>query len=418
MIGIGLVRTIAPLLGGLMILGICRPAWGAEDFPRWLDQLRREAATIGVGAATIEAALKDVRPIPRVLALDRRQPEFTQSFWTYMDGRVSSERIARGRVLLKQHRGLLQKIRREYGVQPRFLVAFWGLESNFGDYTGGFPVISALATLAFDERRAAFFRTELLTALKILDQGHVSPQRMKGSWAGAMGQPQFLPSTFARFARDGDGDGKRDIWNSLPDVFASAANFLSRSGWKGDQMWGREVRLPQEFDYDLAGMETTKPLSEWRKGGIRRADGGTLPVVSMSGSVIVPAGHKGPAFLVYRNFRTTLVWNRSILYAVSVGHLADRLAGLPRLLAPRPAKVTPISRVEVTEMQRLLVLLGFDAGNADGIPGSRTRLAIRAFQRRAELPADGYPSQVLLQALRRAAVTTSGEAVVDSRKGG
>jgi membrane-bound lytic murein transglycosylase B len=377
----------------------------AQDaaFDIWLDGVRRDAVAAGVSQATIEAALSGLTPIERVLELDRRQPEFTQTFWSYLDRAVTPGRVERGRALMAEHADLLRRIRRRYNVQPDYLVAFWGLESNFGKYTGGFSVIAALATLAYDARRGAFFRAQLLDALRIIDQGHISASKMEGSWAGAMGQLQFIPSTFVNYAVDFDGDGRRNIWTDLPDVFASAANYLSSIGWRGDERWGREVRLPANFDWKLAGLKLRKPLEEWRRLGIRRADGGALPVADISGAIVAPGGHKGPAFLVYGNFDKILNWNRSLLYAIAVGHLADRIAGHGTLLATRPAKEEPLSRAQVEEMQGLLAELGFDAGEPDGVVGSQTRAALRAFQHQAEVPPDGYPTPELLASIRRSA---------------
>ena len=377
------------------------PAGSRADFATWLADLRIEAQDRGISEATLEAAFAGLEPIARVIELDRRQPEFTRTFWSYLERRVTPQRIERGAELLARHGALLARVQARYGVPPRFLVAFWALESNFGDHTGNYPVIGSLATLAYDERRAAFFRAELLNALAILDTGHTTAQAMQGSWAGAMGQPQFMPSTFARFAVDFDGDGRRDIWQSLPDVFASSANFLKNIGWDGERTWGREVRLPAGFDWDLAGLDRPKPLSVWQGLGVRRADGRNLPGVDISGSIILPAGHKGPAFLVYRNFHAILGWNRSLLYAISVGHLADRIAGMGPLRAARPAEERALSRDEVEEMQARLLALGFDPGTPDGVVGTRTRAALRAFQHAAELPADGYPDIELLETLRR-----------------
>ncbi|MFQ6017058.1 MAG: lytic murein transglycosylase [Kiloniellaceae bacterium] len=373
------------------------------DFAAWLEEVKREAGAAGISRDAIEAAFAGIAPIARVLELDRRQPEFTRPFWAYLDRSVSPARIERGRKLLARHGALLREIRRRYNVQPRFLVAFWGLESNFGDDIGGFPVIGALATLAYDKRRSAFFRAQLFDALKILDQGHITPAGMRGSWAGAMGQLQFIPSTFIRYAVDHDGDRRRDIWHSLPDVFASAANYLSSIGWRGDETWGREVRLPPDFDWDLAGLKIRKPIAEWQRLGVRRADGRDLPKADISGAIVLPAGHKGPAFLVYRNFHAILTWNRSILYALAIGHLADRIAGKGRLIAPRPAREHAMSRAQIEEMQGLLVALGFDPGTPDGVVGSKTRATLKAYQRQVRLAADGHPTPELLAELRQAA---------------
>jgi membrane-bound lytic murein transglycosylase B len=238
-----------------------------------------------------------------------------------------ASRIERGRELLAQHRPLLEEIGAAYGVQPRFIVALWGIETNFGTYTGGFPVIQALATLAHDGRRSSYFREELLNALQILDDGHIDVARMQGSWAGAMGQSQFMPSSFLRFAQDYDGDGRRDIWTTEADVFASAASYLAGFGWDADQTWGRQVRLPAGFDAGLADLEIRKPLSEWQRLGVRRADGQNLPAGDLTASLVLPDGPGGPAFLVYDNYRTIMRWNRSTYFATTVGILADRIGG-------------------------------------------------------------------------------------------
>lgn len=371
-----------------------------SPFATWLDALRSEALSLGISEPTLDSALDGVTPIERVVELDRRQPEFTQTFWRYLDARVNERRITRGAELLVKHRKLLDGIRRRYQVQPRFLVAFWGLESNFGDHFGGFPVVQSLVTLAYDPRRSRFFRAQLLDALRIIDRGDISADRMLGSWAGAMGHLQFIPTTFTRYAVDGDGDGRRDIWNSLPDVFASAANYLSKIGWQGNRTWGREVKIPDGFRYEFASLKTRKRLSEWRRLGVRRANGKALPTVDMIAALVLPSGHKGPAFLVYDNFNRILQWNRSVLYAISVGHLADRYAGKGPLAGPRPANEVPLSRGMIKEMQELLLARGYDIGEADGVIGPLTRAAIRSFQQSKQAPPDGFPSVDLLTQLR------------------
>lgn len=371
-------------------------------FELWLAGLRREALGKGISAATFDTAMAGVRPLPKVLERDRHQPEFRLTFATYLSRSITDARIAKAQALLAKHHDLLTKVEKRYGVQPRFLVAFWALESNFGEHTGGFSVIEALTTLAYDTRRSDFFRTQLLHALQIIDEGHIAAAAMTGSWAGAMGQLQFIPSTFTGYAVDFDNDNRRDIWNSLPDIFASAANFLKSEGWQGDRTWGREVRLPDGFDWDLAGLQTKKPLAEWQALGVRKADGGELPRVAIDASLILPAGYRGPAFLVYQNFRTIMNWNRSILYAIAVGHLADRIAGQGPLVTKSDYSETALSRDDVEEMQARLTGLGFAAGKPDGIVGSQTREAIKRFQRQQGTPADGYPTKEILEALRQA----------------
>ena len=257
----------------------------AAAFEAWLEDFKAEARGKGISDGTLAKAFEGVTPLARVLELDQRQPEFTLTLGRYLKNAVTEQRVNQGRELLARHGGLLQKVSREYGVQPRFLVAFWGLESNFGEFTGGFSVIAALATLAHDTRRSEFFRRELMHALKIIEQGHIGAETMSGSWAGAMGQLQFMPSTFTGYAIDGNADGKNDIWHSLPDIFASAANYLSAVGWRGDETWGREVMLPAGFDWELAGLGTKKTLGDWQALGVRRARGGDLPIADHRGSI-------------------------------------------------------------------------------------------------------------------------------------
>ena len=297
-----------------------------QDFAAWLGGLRKDALSQGIRAATLDRALSGLTPIPRVIELDRRQPEFTLTFDQYLARVVPPARVDLGRAKLKENRELLSEVSRKYGVQPRFIVAFWGIESDFGRLDGGFSVIQSLATLAHDGRRANFFRGELIRALRIVDQGHIAPDAMRGSWAGAMGHFQFMPSTFESFAVDHDGDGRRDIWKNKKDAFASAANYLSKSGWKDDQTWGRPVKVPDGFDRSHAGLTIKKGLDEWTKLGVKRGDGGVLPQRDIAASLIFADGDKGgPAFLIYDNYRVTLKWNRSTFFAVAVGTLAERI---------------------------------------------------------------------------------------------
>ena len=267
------------IAASLLLLALLSfPAFAQEQyFEDWVAELRAEAAALGISESTL-AALDDLEaPLPRVLELDSSQPEFVQTFTRYLGLRVTPRQVERGQQLLQQHAVLLEEVRQRYGVQPQYLAAFWAIESNFGSNTGGFSVLQALATLAYDPRRADFFRTQMLTALQIIDEGHISAAEMSGSWAGAMGQLQFMPSVFNLHGVDGDGDGRIDIWNSLADIFHSAANFLSKSGWKGDERWGREVLLPEDFDFSLAGTGTRKPLQEWRDIGLRQTSGAPIP---------------------------------------------------------------------------------------------------------------------------------------------
>ena len=316
---------------GAVLIAFClavAPAAGEEmAFADWLVDLRREAAEKGVGRATLDRALRGLSPIKRVIELDRRQPEFTLTFRQYLTRVVPPARVAKGKRKLNENRALLESVAAKYRVQARFLVAFWGIETDFGRLTGGFPVVRALATLAHDGRRSTYFRRELIDALKILDRGHIDFAKMTGSWAGAMGQPQFMPSSFLAFAVDGDGDGRKDIWTTKADVFASAANYLARSGWRGGQTWGRQVRLPDGFDPALADLKVRKGLRAWQALGVRRIDGRDLPTRDLESSIVFPGKPGGDAYVVYNNFRTILKWNRSTYFAVAVGSLADRIGG-------------------------------------------------------------------------------------------
>lgn len=311
------------------------PAIPAEPFPEWLEQVRLDALAKGISRTTVDEALADVEPIPRVIELDRRQPEFSLTFREYLDQVGSDDRIARGKQRLAQHRALLDTVSAKYGVPPQVIVALWGIETDFGRLTGGFQVIPALATLAHDGRRSAYFRTELFNALTIIDQGHIRAADMMGSWAGAMGQCQFMPSSFLRAAVDNDGDGRKDIWKTQADIFASAANLLRGNGWAKGRIWGRPVELPASFDFGLVGHETRKSLADWQRLGVRRSDGRNLPAVDIAGSIIMPSGPDGPAFVVYENFLAILKWNRSDFFALTVGYLSDRIGGKNTMMFPR-----------------------------------------------------------------------------------
>lgn len=397
-----IIRSMKLLPVGIFLLCLLPSGLSAQglSFAEWLTGLREEARALGISEATLDQALNNLQPLERVLELDRSQPEFVQTFTRYTSLRINDTQISRGQELLRQHGPLLLEVQRRYGVQPQYLVSFWALESNYGRATGGFSVIEALATLAYDPRRADFFRQELLTALRIIDAGHIAADRMSGSWAGAMGQLQFMPSTFASYAVDGDGDGRVDIWNSLPDIFHSAANFLASSGWRGDERWGREVRLPADFDFSISGTETRKTVDEWRSLGVTQVNGDPLPRATLQGSIVIPAGAEGPAFLVYNNFRTTMVWNRSIFYALAVGHLADRLSGFGPI-QNMPENEQALSRNDVLELQQRLRDAGYYQGAVDGILGSQTRSAIRDYQQGIGKPMDGYASFALLETLRQ-----------------
>ncbi|RZU98585.1 lytic murein transglycosylase [Spiribacter vilamensis] len=379
-----------------LIAGIPATANAETDFGSCLDNLRDTALERDISAQTVDRLLSDITPSERVIELDRRQPEFTTTLHDYLAARVNRGRIKRGRELLREHADLLGRIEREYGVPARYLVAFWGLESNYGRTTGNMSTVRSLATLACDRRRGDFFRAELIDALHLVDDESLSAEQLRGSWAGALGNFQFLPSVYRRHTVDADGDGRTDLWESLPDAAESAANFLRARGWQPEERWGREVRLPEGFDYDLA--ETERSVTDWRRAGLRQANGDALPAADLTARLIIPAGAAGPAFLVYPNFDVIMRWNPSRFYALSVGRLADRLVGAPPLYNPPPDH--PALHVDTIEaLQTALNERGFDAGTADGRLGPQTRAAIRGFQTQQGMTRDGYPDPAVLNEL-------------------
>jgi membrane-bound lytic murein transglycosylase B len=371
----------------------------ATAFHACLATLKTQAEKQGFSSANIDRAFASIHQLPRVLALDAHQPEFTQTFWQYLNARVTPSRIERGQTFLNAKQALLKRIFHRYGVQPAYLLALWGLESNFGANIGSVPALDSLATLACSPRRSHFFATELFAALKILKAGDISLASMQGSWAGAIGQTQFLPSVFNRYAVDFDNDGRRDLWNSPADALASAANYLRALGWKRGARWGNEVVVPPHFPWQLAGLDKTKAISAWRKLGLRPAHATPLPSASTKAALLLPAGRHGPAFLVYHNFHVIMKWNASTSYALAVGYLADRIAGGGKLKANPPDTKQSLKRSQLKALQSKLNTLGFNAGSVDGMLGRQTRAAIRAYQLHAGLPADGYPNPKLLQVL-------------------
>ncbi|MBU8538251.1 lytic murein transglycosylase [Falsiroseomonas tokyonensis] len=320
-----MVPTRRILLSLPALLVGARAQAASESFAAFLNGVRAEARRAGVSANTVSRALDGLQPNDRVLELDRRQPEFTQTWEQYRDARLSQQRIDAGRRAFADNRATLETVQDRFRVSPRIVTAIWGLETNYGGFTGNMNVIQSLATLAWDGRRSSYFRNELMAALKILDAGHVTPDRMRGSWAGAMGHPQFMPSNFDRLAVDLDGDGRRDIWDNRADALGSIGNYLSRSGWRDDELWGREVVLPAGFDTEQARRENMRPLRDWVRMGVRRPDGVELPPLEMQAAVLIP-GPSGQAFLVYHNFNVIRRYNPSNFYALAVGMLSDRVA--------------------------------------------------------------------------------------------
>ncbi len=369
-----------------------------QKFARWVADFRASARAAGIDEATLQSAFDGVRFVPRAVAADRAQPEFTRTVWAYLDSAVSAQRVARGQDKLQQLRAQVDAITARYGVPTEVIFAIWGMESNFGSNVGDIPTIDALATLGFEGRREQWARGQLLAALKILQNRDIDRAQMIGSWAGAMGQTQFLPSNFLAYAVDADGDGRRDIWGSVPDVVASTANFLARSGWQAGQPWGLEVRLPAGFDYARAD-DVRQPASQWAGEGVQSLDGAPLPALD-GASILLPAGARGPAFLVGNNFRTILRYNNSTSYALAVGLLAQKLAGGPGVQTPWPRDLQALSSSQVRALQTALNARGFGTGTPDGTMGPATRRGIRQYQLSQGLPADGYPTLELLQRLQ------------------
>ncbi|GCL63021.1 lytic murein transglycosylase [Pseudaquabacterium pictum] len=370
-------------------------------FSAWVRDFAATARAAGIADDTLRSALADVRHIPRVVALDRAQPEFNRTVWDYLDRSVSARRVAGGQARLAQLRPEADAAAARYGVPAEVLVAIWGMESDYGANTGDLPTIDALATLGFDGRRADWARSQLIAALRILQQGDIPRARMVGSWAGAMGQTQFLPTSFLAHAVDADGDGRRDIWGSLPDVLASTANFLAHAGWQAGEPWGAEVRLPPGFDAGRADASVRQPASQWAAEGLQAVDGQPLPVLA-DAMVLLPAGVRGPAFLVGANFRALLRYNNATSYALAVGLLSQALAGGPGVQAAWPREQPALSRAQVLALQTALNARGFDSGTPDGLLGPATRAALRGLQRSIGMPADGHPTLDLLQRLTAA----------------
>lgn len=394
----GSLLCLSFLLFALPVLAV----EGAE-FDSCIAGLGDRAQRAGVDAALVDQVLPTLAPVERVIELDRKQPEFVQSFGKYLGARVTESRVNRGRELLVRHEDFLANVLQRYGVPPRYLVAFWGLETNYGSYLGNISTLDALATLACDPRRGDFFAGEFVDALRLVEREALPLERLRGSWAGAVGHTQFMPSSYLRYAVDGDNDGQMDLWGSERDALASGANFLRSLGWTPGLRWGRRVTLPAGFPYQLADLGEKRSLRFWASLGVTRADAGPLPAPELDASLLLPSGYLGPAYLVYDNFRVVMRWNQSQSYALSVGLLADRLVGASPLALPAEQS-HPLRIEDVASAQRVLNTLGYDPGVDDGMLGSRTRGALRAFQIQQGLPADGYPDTATLEKLNAAAL--------------
>jgi membrane-bound lytic murein transglycosylase B len=365
------------------------------DFRRFVEGLWPEARSAGVSRATFDEAFRGVAPDPKIVALTRKQSEFVRPIWDYINGAISANRLERGRQLAAQWSGTLDAVERAYGVPRAIVLGVWGMETNFGSFTGSIYVVRALATLAYTGYRGDFFRGELITALQILEQDHVARDDMLGSWAGAMGQTQFMPSSFVKYAVDGNRDGRRDIWSSVPDALASTANYLRQQGWKPGLPWGLEVELPEGFDF----RNYRQGFASWEGLGLRRVDGKAMPR-SGEATLFLPGGANGPAFLVTDNYNVIKTYNSSDAYAMGVAHLGDRLMGGKPIQGNWPAKEPQLDKDQRQELQKRLAALGHYEGEADGKFGSKTREAVRAFQLQRGLVPDGYADVALLRELR------------------
>ena len=371
-----------------------------QGFDQWIDGFRARAMARGIRADTLDAAFRDVTYSTTAIERDRHQNEFTKTIWDYLDSAASEARVTNGKAALAKHRTLLEKIEKTYGVEKEIVTAIWGLESAYGTFRGSDPLISSLATLAYDGRRGAFFEGQLIDALKILQAGDTDARHMTGSWAGAMGHTQFMPSSYLAYAVDFTGDGKRDIWSDDPsDALASTAAYLAHFGWAKGQPWGVEVRVPEGFDYALTGERVTKSAADWAALGIRDMNGGTVGDHGPA-SILMPAGARGAAFMIFENFHVLERYNTADAYVIGVGHLADRIAGGPPIRAGWPREDRALLLAERQELQDRLTRAGFDTLGVDGKIGPNTIAAVRAFQRAKGLVPDGYASLDVLKRLR------------------
>ncbi|UJF23535.1 lytic murein transglycosylase [Shewanella sp. OMA3-2] len=370
----------------------------SDDFAQCVSQLQLKAKQQGISQQTIDTTVANLTFVPRVIELDNQQPEFTTTFKDYYDKRVTEWRINEGRKLYVKHSQLLRQLTAKYGVPGQYIVAFWGLETNYGNYKGTMSVLNSLATLACDPRRSEYFTQELMQALTLKERYQFADKDMVGSWAGAMGHTQFMPTNYLKYAIDGDGDGKADLWNSTADALTSAANFLQQLGWQANERWGREVQLPQNYNFAYMGSKDTQSLTDWAKLNIKQSNGKPLSTPDMQAALYVPAGHTGPAFLGYENFNVIMRWNRSEFYAIAVGKLADQINGGAGISKPLPDHPR-LNREMVLQLQQKLTDEGFDVGKPDGILGRNSVIGLQAYQRKHGLIADGYPDNTTFETL-------------------
>jgi membrane-bound lytic murein transglycosylase B len=387
-------------LSSVFLVMLAGPSLSQASPQSFVSELWPDAQARGVKRAVFEASLSGFQPISKVVDHTKEQPEFTDSVGSYVSKRVSERQIGTGRKMRGEWSKTLGAVSGHYGVQSEVILAIWGMETNFGSFMGGNNTIHALATLTYEGYRKDFFRNELLTALKIVSDGHITPSQMVGSWAGAMGHTQFMPSSFVAYAVDWNRDGRSDIWNSVPDALASTGNYLDKHGWRAGETWGYEVKLPANFDYARAWSVGKQSLRAWQAMGVTRVGGRQFPRATDEARIYMPAGGSGPVFLLLPNFDVIKRYNNSDSYALAVGHLADRILGGGGFATAWPSGDGGLNKTQRLEVQQLLARRGFDPGTPDGVLGPRTRDAIIAYQSRNGLLADGYASATLLSKLR------------------
>lgn len=373
-----------------------------ENFLQCKKNLAKRAQSAGFSPYITETVINNISPIKRVIALDKKQPEFTQTFEQYIKARVTAYHVRVGKEKLIQHKALFDKLEAEYDIPRQYLVSFWGLETVFGKHKGKMSVLNSLATLACDQRRSEFFTLELLNLFSLIESEQVSVEQLQGSWAGAMGHMQFMPTAFLKYAVDGDNDGKVDIWQSEVDALTTAANYLNQIGWQSKERWGREVKLPENFAFDKVAFDKYYPLNYFQQLGVQQTNKQALPTYDIQAELYLPSGHKGPAFLLYPNFNVIMTWNLSKSYALSVGTLANKLVGAKGIefLSGGKENVQPYSVAKMKSLQRQLNALGFETGEPDGIWGPKSRQAIRLFQLKHQLIADGYPNKEVFSTVK------------------
>lgn len=393
-----LAGLCAAVLFGSASSAVAQKCPGPAGFNKWLQGFKQQAIAEGISPQTVNAALAGVTYDPNVIAKDRAQGVFAQDFLTFSSRMANNNRLASGKARLKKYAPVFQRIEQQYGVPGPVLVAYWGLETDFGAFMGSLDSIRSLATLSYDCRRPEEFQAQLLDALRVLDRGDLRREQMRGPQHGEVGQFQFQPSTYYNFAVDYDGDGRRDLVSSVPDSLASAANYIASKGWQPGQPWLEEVIVPKNLPWDQADVTIQRPRLFWSKYGVKYRNGQPVPADSTPASLLLPMGRDGPAFLAYPNFiNVYLDWNNSLVYSTTAGYLATRLAGAPPMRTGNPE---PFTAAESKQLQQLLVQRGYDVGKIDGVIGAASRSAIREMQLKYGLPADGYPSHALMRKLQ------------------